>query len=297
MTAHIAAQRTEHQIPVAVSCRALGVSESWFYKHWNRDPTPGEDRQERLDADVKAVFEAHDGEYGSPRVHAELVDDHGWEQLSVNTVAASMQRQGLRAKVKPRRRSLTRPDPAAPKFENLLKRDFNPPAPNVAWCGDITEIQTWEGKLYLATVIDLYSRRLLGFAIAEHCRAELVCDALRMAVAVRGGPGVIEGVTFHSDRGTQYTAHEFTGLCEHFGIIQSMSRSGSCLDNAVAEAWFSTLKTELVYRVVLPTKAGTRRRLIAWIDRYNRTRRHSHCGLRSPITYETLTTPAARPAA
>lgn len=137
MTARIASQRTKHQIPVAVSCRALSVSESWFYKHHNRPPTPAEDRQERLDAAVKAVLEDHDGEYGSPSVHAELVDDHGWEQLSVSTVHESMQRQGLGARVKPCHRPLIRPDSTAPKFENLLKRDFNPPAPNVAWCGDI----------------------------------------------------------------------------------------------------------------------------------------------------------------
>ena len=153
---------------------------------------------------------------------------------------------------------------------------------------------TWEGKLYLATVIDLWSRRLLGFAIGEHCRASLVCDALKMAIAVRGGH--VAGVMMHTDRGSQYTAHSFVELCRRHRIVQSMSRAGSCHDNAAAESWFATLKTELVYRIALPTKVFARRRVIAWIDRYNRTRRHSHCGLKSPLTYEKLHTPAAEAA-
>lgn len=291
MTGHIAAERTEHNIPVAVSCRALAVSESWFYKHHDRPPTPTEARRAELDAAVVEVFARHDGEYGSPRIRADLIEQPRWARLSVNSVAESMRRQGLHARRKRRRRSLTRPDPTAPKFANLLQRDFNPPAANVAWCGDITEIATWEGKLYLATVIDLYSRRLIGFAIAEHCKATLVCDALKMAIATRGG--TVAGVVMHTDRGSQYTSSAFVELCGRHRITQSMSRSGSCLDNAVAESWFATLKTELVYRVVLATKASARRRIVAWIDRYNRIRRHSHCGLKAPIAYEKITTPAA----
>lgn len=288
MTAHIETQRTDHQIPIAVSCRALGVSESWFYKHHGRAATPTRQRRDRLDGAIGAVFAANDGEYGSPRVHAELIDRAEWAQLSVNTVAERMQCLGLVAKKKHRRRSLTRPDPHAPKFPNLVKRRFNPPVPDQLWCGDITEIVTWEGKLYLATVIDLFSRRLIGFAIAEHCKASLVCDALRMAIATRGGD--VAGVIFHSDRGSQYTAGTFVELCRKHRITQSMSRSGSCLDNAAAESFFATLKTELVYRVVLATKASARRRLIRWLDRYNRTRRHSHCGWRAPIAYEKINT-------
>jgi len=286
--ANIESQRTEYQIPVAVSLRALDLSESWFYKHRNRPATPAQQRRDALDAAIVAVFEANDGEYGSPRVHAELIDRPEWAGLSVNTVAERMQTLGLVGKKRHRRRSLTRPDPHAPKFENLVRRKFNPAVPNEIWCGDITEIKTWEGKLYLATVIDLYSRRLIGFAIAEHCKASLVCDALRMAIATRGGQ--IAGVIMHTDRGSQYTAGSFVELCRKHEIVQSMSRSGSCLDNAAAESFFATLKTELIYRVVLPTKAGARQRLVRWLDRYNRNRRHSHCGWRAPITYEKLNT-------
>lgn len=294
MIAAIVACRTEGKIPYALSCRALDVSESWFYKHKDRPPTPTVTRRAALDSAIEAVFGEQDGEYGSPRVHAELIERPEFMSLSVNTVAKRMRYKGLRAKKKPVRRSLTRPDAHAPKFANLLRRRFNPPAANVSWCGDITEIVTWEGKLYLATVIDLWSRRLLGFAIAEHCKASLVADALKMAIATRGGH--VAGVVMHTDRGSQYTSTMFTALCRKHRIVQSMSRAGSCHDNAVAESWFATLKTELVYRIALTTKAFARRRIIAWIDRYNRDRRHSHCNLKSPITYEKLHTPAAEAA-
>ena len=294
MTAAIVACRTELKIPYAVSCRALGLSQSWFYKHKDRPPTKTVARRAALDSAIEVVFRDQDGEYGSPRVHAELLEQRGFSELSVNTVAKRMRHKGLRAKIKPVRRSLTRPDPAAPKFANLLQRRFDPPAANVAWCGEITEIVTWEGKLYLATVIDLWSRRLIGFAIAEHCKADLVCDALKMAIATRGGQ--VAGTVMHTDRGSQYTSRAFVDLCEKHHIVQSMSRAGSCHDNAAAESWFATLKTELVYRIALTTKAFARRRIIAWIDRYNRERRHSHCGLISPLTYERLNTPAAQAA-
>ena len=292
MTAHIAAQRTDFQIPVAVSCRALGVAPSWFYKHQGRGPTVRELRRGVLDAKITAAFEANDGEYGSPRVWAELVD--AGERVSRKTIATAMARLGLVGKKRRVRRSLTRADPGAAKFANLLRRRFNPEAPNVAFVGDITEIKTWEAKLYVATVIDLYSRRLVGWAIADNCRAPLVCDAMKMAIATRGG--AVAGVIMHTDRGSQYTSTAFVELCRRHRITQSMSRAGSCLDNAVAESFFATLKTELVYRTVLATKAIARRRLIAWFDRYNRTRRHSHCGLTAPITYEAATVPAAQAA-
>lgn len=293
MIAEIVTCRTELHIPVAVACRALDVSVSWFYKHRTGQVSPAQRRRDDLDQIIEKVFAEQSGEYGSPRIHAELVDEHGYEHLSVNTVAERMQARGLRAKRKRRGRSLTKPDPVAPKFSNLLKRDFKPAAMNTSWVGDITEIETWEGKLYLATVIDLWSRRLIGFAIDDNCKALLVCDAMRMALATRGGRDVVAGVIFHSDRGSQYTAGIFTKLCVQNKIIQSMSRSGCCLDNAAAEAFFASFKTELIYRTVLPTMAGTRREIVAWLDRYNRTRRHSHCGLKAPLVYEKLNTPAA----
>jgi putative transposase len=291
--AEIETCRTDLSIPVAVACRALGVSAAWFYKHRRGGLSSSRRRRDELDAVIAKVFVEQAGEYGSPRVHAELVDEHGWQQLSVNTVAQRMRVNGLRAKKRRRGRSLTKPDPVAPKFENLLKRDFKPATANVSWVGDITEIETWEGKLYLATVIDLWSRRLLGFSLADNCRAPLVTNALQMAIAARGGRDVIAGVVMHTDRGSQYTSNSFTTLCAQNHIVQSMSRSGCCLDNAAAESFFASFKTELIYRIVLPTTAAARHEIIAWLDRYNRTRRHSHCGLKAPLTYEKLNTPAA----
>ncbi len=286
IVAHIETQRTDYRIPVVVSCRALDVSVSWFYKHRGRPPTPQQSRRAQLEEAIRQLFDVNRGEYGSPRIHAELIEQPQWRQLSVNSVAARMKALGLVAKTKPKRRSLTRPDPAAPKFANLLGRDFEPPALNVAWCGDITEIPTWDGKLYLATVIELFSRRLLGWAIAEHCKATLVIDALAMAAVTRSVGPPITGVCFHSDRGSQYTAKDFVGLCGRLGVIQSMSRSGSCLDNAVAESFFSTLKTELVYRIPMRTKSEARQHIAAWINRYNTQRRHSHNKMLTPVGYE-----------
>ena len=204
-----------------------------------------------------------------------------------------MRVKGLQAKKRRRGRSLTKPDVTAPKFENFLQRSFKPAAMNVSWVGDITEIETWQGKLYLATVIDLWSRRLIGFALDDNCRAPLVTGALKMAIATRGGRDRIGRVVFHSDRGSQYTSHISKDLCAHNNVIESMSRSGCCLDNAAAESFFASFKTELIYRSVLPTTSDARREIVAWLDRYNRTRRHSYCGLKAPLVYEKLNTPAA----
>jgi len=242
LAAFIADQRTSHDVPQAVSCRALGVSESWFYKWHDRPPTPSAQRRATVDAAVKAAFTASGGTYGSPRIHVDLVAD-GWT-ISVNTVAESMASQGLVARVKKRRKNLTRQDKSKRPFPDLVCRDFTAPAPNVKWVGDITEIPTDEGKLHLATVIDLYSRRLLGYPTSVHPDADLAGQAIKMALAARGG--AVAGVIFHSDRGSTYTANDFTSLCETLDITQSMGRVGSCFDNAAAESFFSTLEHEVL---------------------------------------------------
>ena len=162
----IADQRTMHRVPHAVSCGILGVSLSWFYTWINRRPTPRQARRADLDTAVKDAFDASKATYGSPRIHADLVEA-GWT-VSVNTVADSMRRQGLQGRTPKRRRGLTGQDRSAPTFPDLLHRDFTAAAPNVKWCGDITEIPTDEGKLYLASVLDLHSRRLLASATSEH---------------------------------------------------------------------------------------------------------------------------------
>ncbi|MBP2329541.1 transposase InsO family protein [Kibdelosporangium banguiense] len=225
----IADQRTSHDVPHAVACRALTVSESWFYKwhHRQHRPTPSEQRRVELDAAVAEAFEAAHGLHGSPRV---LVDVRaaGWT-VSEKTVAKSMARQGLVARAKKRRKNLTRPDKRAVPFPDLVKRDFTASAPNMKWVGDMTEIPTGEGKFYLSTAIDLFSRRLLGYATSCHPDAELAGETIKMAVAARGGKDRIAGVVFHSDRGSTYTAHDFTALCRKLGIQQSMGRTGSSL--------------------------------------------------------------------
>jgi transposase InsO family protein len=283
-----------HRVPHAVSCGILGVSLSWFYKWINRRPTPRQARRADLDIAVKDAFDASKATYGSPRIHADLVEA-GWT-VSVNTVADSMRRQGLQGRKPKRRRGLTRQDRSAPKFPDLLHRDFTAAAPNVKWCGDITEIPTDEGKLYLASVLDLHSRRLLASATSEHPDAGLACDAIKMAATVRGGRAAIDGVIFHTDRGSTYTATSFTTLCRKLGVSQSMGRVGSCFDNAAAEAFFSTLEHEVLSRHHFTTKAQARQVVVAWCqDFYNRRRRHSSAALMSPIQYERLA--ADQPAA
>lgn len=279
----IAFQKAGHRVPYAVSCRALGVSESWFHKWHDRPLTPAARRRARVDAAVKAAFDASGKTYGSPRIRADLVAG-GW-RVSEKTVAKSMARQDLAARAKKRRKGLTRPDKRKRPFPDLVKRDFTAPAPDVKWCGDITEIPTDEGKLYLATAIDLFSRRLLGYATSSSPEAVLAGQAIKMAVAARGGN--VSGVIFHTDRGSTYTADHFTGLCAKLKITQSMGRVGSCFDNAAAESFFSTLEWEVLSRHHFTTRDEARELVTRWAcDFYNKVRRHSSCGMKSPIDYE-----------
>ncbi|MGH8566407.1 MAG: IS3 family transposase, partial [Gammaproteobacteria bacterium] len=261
----IADQRTSHRVPHAVSCRALAVSESWFYKwhHRPRRPTPSEQRRAELDAVVAEAFQAAHGLHGSPRLHADL-RAAGWV-VSEKTVAKSMACQGLVARAQKRRKNLTRPDKRAVAFPDLVKRDFTAPAPNMRWVGDMTEVPTDEGKLYLSTAIDLFSRRLLGYATSRHPDAELAGETIKMAVAARGGKDRVAGVIFHSDRGSTYTATSFTTLCKNLDIRQSMGRVGSCFDNAAAESFFSTVEHEVLSRHHFKTREEARQTIVKWV--------------------------------
>jgi len=224
-------------------------------------------------------------------VHEDLIAD-GWK-VSVNTVAASMARQGLQGRVpKRRRRSLTRPDKAAAPIGDLVKRDFTAEAIDQRWRGDLTEIPTEEGKLYLAIVEDLASRRLPGFAMGEHHAAALAKAALCMAAAVRGGD--VAGVVFHSDKGGEYTGDVFAAACDTLGVTQSMGRVGSALDNAAAESFNSTLEWELLSRRHFATRDQARRDVAGFIDSYNHTRRHSSCEMKPPVIYEQILAHRAR---
>ena len=228
MTAEfIASQRTDHGVPHAVSCRALGVAPSTFYKHLGRPPTKAQLRRQATDAEVRRAFKKSKGTYGSPRVRAQLRR----EGLSVSkkTVEASMARQGLQARPK-RKKGLTSQNPGAAAPSDLLKRDFSATGVNQKWCGDFKEVKTAEGPVFLATVEDLYSRRMLGYATSDdYPTAELAKAAINMAVATRGGS--VKGVIFHSDKGTQYTSRAFAAACRRLGIHRSSGRTGNALDN------------------------------------------------------------------
>ena len=193
----VADQRTMYGVPHTVTCAILGVSLSWVYKWLHREPTDRDRRRAELDTRVAKLFVASKRTYGSPRIHADLRDE-GWK-VSVNTVADSMRRQGLQGRKPKRSKGLTRQDKTAPKFPDLLKRDFTALAANLKWCGDITEIPTDEGKFFLASVLDLCGRRLLACPMSEHPDAQLASDAMKMAAAVRGGRAVIDSVIFHTD--------------------------------------------------------------------------------------------------
>jgi putative transposase len=288
----IAAQRDRYGVPHAVSCRALGVSRSWFYKHEDGGLPPRAARREQLKAAVRRLFAAHRGTYGSPRITADLRDE-GWK-VSVNTVAAVMAELGLAARPKKSRRSATRPGKGRWRAPDLVRRDFPAAGINVKWYGDGTEIATGEGKLHLASVLDMGSRRVLGFGLSEHHDAALAYGALAMAVAVRGGS--VPGVIMHTDQGSEYTARLFRQACERLGIRQSMGRPGSALDNAVIESWHSTVEFELRRIEHFATRAAARAGVAAWIEEYNTTRRHSACGMMPPVAWE-LTRGTGREAA
>lgn len=213
--------RTEDRIPHTVACRALGVSSAWYYKWRKRpaNPTKREVRRAALTERIKHFFITSGRTYGSPRITLDLWAE-GW-QVSVNTVAEIMAEQGWYGREPKKRKSLTRPG-KRPAARDLVGRHFDAVAPDVLWVGDMTEIDTGEGKLYLATVIDLFSRRCLGYAMGERHDATLVSASLRMAAATRGGN--VDGAIFHSDRGSEYTSAAYNALCDRLGVAQSMGR-------------------------------------------------------------------------
>jgi putative transposase len=282
VAALIAAQRDEHRVPCAVACRALEVSRSWYYKHKAGQLAPRAARRQALAAEIRRLFKAHRGTYGSPRITADL-REAGW-QVSENTVAAVMREQGLAARRKKKRRSATRPGKGRWRAPDLVKRNFPAAKVNTKWYGDGTEIKTSEGKLYLASVMDMASRRVLGFALGEHHDAQLAYSALVMAVAARGGK--VPGVIMHTDRGSEYTAGLVRQACRRLSISQSMGRPGSAPATAGSGSWHSTLEFELRAVEHFTTRAAARARVSAWIEDYNTRRRHSALGMMTPVRYE-----------
>jgi putative transposase len=280
----IVAQREEHGIPYATACRALKVSQAWFYKWRHGDRSPQHARRTQLKVEIARLFAAHRGTYGSPRITADL-RAAGW-QVSENTVAALMRELGLAARRGKKRKQTTRQGRGRWRAPDLIGRDFGTDRLNHKWCGDGTEIPTDEGKLYLDSVLDMGSRRIVGFALGEHHDADLAQAALQMAVAVRGGKDALSEVLMHTDQGSEYTAQNFQAACARVGIKQSMGRAGSALDNAVIESWHSTVEFELRQLERFATKAQARTRVARWIEEYNHDRRHSSLGMLSPTAYE-----------
>jgi len=230
------------------------------------------------------LFEAPGGTYGSPRITLDLWAE-GW-QISRNTVAEIMAEHGWYGREPKKRRSLTRQGKRK-AARDLVGRHFDAVSPDVLWVGDMTEIETGEGKMYLATVIDLFSRRCLGYAMGERHDAALVSASLKMAATTRGGD--MDGVIFHSDRGSEYTSAAYNALCARLGVVQSMGRVGSCFDNAAAEAFNSTVKVEYVHRCRFTTRTEARLKIATWIaDFYNTRRRHSRAGGLPPAEFERI---------
>jgi len=259
------------------------VARSRYYAWAGGVPHANHDKQACLVAEIRAIHTDSGGTYGSPRVHAEL-RRRGWH-VNRKRVERLLRVHGIVGHRPHRRRLLTKPDGAAVPAADLLGRLLDPDRPDVAWCGDVTWIPTDEGWLYLAGVLELASRRLLGDSMGVHHHARLVCDALDAAVATRGRRRM-PGTIFHADRGSEYTASACIVACERLGLRRSMSRTGSCLDNAVAESFLAALKVELVDRAHYRTRAEAHAAIFAWINWYNRFRLHSTNGYLSPLQWE-----------
>jgi transposase InsO family protein len=271
--------------PVAVICRVLQVSRSGFFAWLRRGPSRRQRRQEELIQKIKAAHQENRELYGSPRVHRALLIDG--QNVSRNTVAKLMRQANIRAKTK--RRFVPRTTNSAhqqPVAGNLLGRDFTAAGPDRKWVADITYVPTQEGWLYLAAVLDVWSRRIVGWSMADHLETELVSDALQMALQ-RRAPA--EGLLHHSDRGVQYASDDYQRRLADNGIGVSMSGKGDCWDNAVMESFWATLKTELVHQQDYPTHEQARASIFEYIEVfYNRKRLHSSLDYVSPEAFEAV---------
>lgn len=269
--------------PTRAMCRVMEVSHSGFYEWLGRSPSQRQRENLRLSGRIRESFEASDRTYGSPRVWRDL---HDWgEACSEKRVARLMQAAGLQARHK-RRRSPTdtgvRPEHSI--AANMLERQFEADAPNRKWVADFTYIWTAEGWLFVAAVLDLYSRRIVGWSMSGSMTSQLVSDALLMALWRRGKP---DELLHHSDQGSQYTSEDFQRLLHDHGIVCSMSRRGDCWDNAAMESFFSSLKTERTSRKHYATRDEARADVFDYVERfYNPRRRHSTLGYLSPMQFE-----------
>lgn len=267
----------EGQFAVGLMCRVLSVSASGYYAWRSRKPSERARRRAELDAKVQEAFVVQRSREGSPRLSRRL--GAGRRQ-----VAESLRRQGLRAKAARKFKATTNSNHALPVAENLLGQDFTAQRPDQVWVADITYIGTDEGWLYLAAVVDLYSRKVVGWSMGERMTATLVCDALRMALFQRKRPS---GVIVHTDRGSQYCSREHRVLLGEHGLIASMSARGNCYDNAAMESWNHSLKVEAIHGERFTTRAQAKAQVFEYIEvYYNRIRLHSTLGYVSPVEFE-----------
>lgn len=267
---------------VTTMCRVLQVARSGYYAWRSHLPCARHIRRGQGDRLVAAAFAAHKARHGAPRLAWDLAESgHGYNR---KTVAASLKRQGLRARAAHKFKATTDSGHGRPVAPNLLQQDFTAIAPNQKWVGDITYLGTGEGGLYLAVILDLYSRAVIGWAMDRRMTAQLVCDALRMALWRRCFP---QGVIVHSDRGSQYASPAYQTLLADHRLVCRMSGTGCCYDHAVAESFFHSLKVEALHGEAFPTRDTMRQTVFEYIEvDYNRTRRHSALGYLSPWTFE-----------
>lgn len=269
---------------LAALCRQLKVSREGYYKWLKRsdNPTPRKDQRMETDRLVKGLFDKHKQRYGAPRI-TKVLNRTGIE-INRKTVAESMKRQGLRAKAARKFKATTNSKHNLPVYDNLLNQDFTATAPNQKYVQDITYLATDDGWVYLAVVIDLYSRYVVGWSMNERMNASLVTDALSMALSRRGNPS---GVIVHSDRGSQYCSNVYRRIIKDHKLKGSMSKKGCCYDNACAESFFHSLKVELTHGQTFSTRESVRKAVFEYIEvEYNKTRLHSSNDYQSPAEYE-----------
>jgi len=269
-------------------CRLLNVSTSGYYAWRRRSPSLRQRRDAALTEKIREIHQASNGTYGAPRIHRELVED-GY-RVGRKRVARLMREAGLQGVTRRKWITTTRREPSARPAPDQLQRDFTATAPDQTWVADLTYIPTWSGFLYLAVVLDVWNRRVVGWSTATHLRSDLVVQALDMAVTQRRPDGVVH----HSDQGSQYTSDAFRRRCLELSVERSMGSIGDAYDNAMVESFFATLKCELIHRRCFHTQEEARQALFQYIEGwYNTRRRHSALGYQTPIGYRMDTRIAA----
>lgn len=272
----------QDQFSIVLQCPYFGVSRSGYYAWLNARSNQREQQRPQRDAQVKQVFFWFKQRYGAPRIQRQLAPEQ--QQHNVNTIASSLQRHGLVAKAAKKFKATTNSKHPLPVAPNWLEQNFQAEQPNQKWVSDITYLWTAEGWLYLAVVIDLFSRQVIGWSMSEQMTAQLTCDALQMAVFRRKRP---KGVICHSDRGSQYCSRDYQNLLKRHSLVCSMSAKGNCYDNACAESFFHSLKVEAIHGENGLTRQQMKQAVFEYIETdYNRVRLHSNNGYRSPLDFE-----------